>query len=116
MKMLENGGWKSMLTGATIVGALALGWNIYHTTTSDSIAYGKQTISDASADAIWRALVTKHIEETDPLKADYLQTRQQTVLNTQAITAIQTGMGSMQEDLRAIRDYIYGRRPREPQR
>lgn len=116
MSILKNGSWKGTLTGATVVAALALGWNVYHTLTRENAVVGKETISEAQADAIWKSIVTKHMEETEPLKADYLQIRQQTMLNTQAITAIQTGMSGMQDDVRAIRDYIYGRRPREPQK
>lgn len=116
MSIFKNGSWKGTVTGAVVVAALSLGWNVYHNLTSQHGAQHVVDIQTAKDEATWRALVTKHVEETEPLKTDYFQTKQQVVLNAKAITAIQTGMSSMQDDLRAIRDYIYGQRPREPQR
>ena len=114
--IFRNGSWKGTLSGAAAVALLALGWNVWHTLTSEGREGNRETIESASNEAARWALVLKHIEETEPLKSDYIATKQQVVLNAQAITAIQTGMSTMQEDLRAIRDYIYGQRPREPRR
>lgn len=116
MSILRNGSWKGTVSGAATVAAFALAYTIYHNfTTEHARSHGEMTTT-AAEEATFKATVTKHIEETEPLKDDYIKTRQQTMLNTQAITVIQTGMASMQEDVRAIRDYIYGARPREPRR
>ncbi len=116
MSILKNGSWKGTLTGATLVAGLALGWNIYHTMTTEHGAAHQVIVEDATQNGAWRAIVNKHLEETEPLKEDYMRTRQQVMLNAQAITVIQTGMALMQGDLRDIRDYIYGARPREPRK
>jgi len=116
MSLFRNGTWKGTLGGAALVGLLALAWNVYHTMTSEHRATHQTDLTLSRDDAAWRALVSRHIEETEPLKEDYVRTRQQVMLNAQAISVMQTGMASMQDDLRAIRDYIYGRRPGEQRR
>ena len=103
--------WRGALSGALIVAGLSFGWTVWRARQIDTADLHRGDLSSAA----WRAVVDQHLVETEPIKDDYLKTRQQVALNAQAISVIQTGMASMQEDLRAIRDYIYGQRPREPQ-
>jgi hypothetical protein len=103
--------WRGAISGAALVALVTLGWNVWRAREIDNADLHRSDLSSAA----WRAIVDQHLAETEPIKDDYLKTRQQVALNSQAIGVIQTGMASMQEDLRAIRDYIYGQRPREPQ-
>lgn len=105
--------WKATLSGAAGVALLALGWNIYHTVTTDHSKHHESIVASTAAETEWKTKVTDHVDKAEPLMTDYIATKQQVMLNAQAIVAIQTGMVAMQEDLRMIRDYIYGQRPRE---
>lgn len=57
-----------------------------------------------------------HLARTEPLIDQFQQTRTAVAVHGQAIVILQADITQIKNDLRDIRDALYGRRPLEPSR
>ena len=104
---LKNGIRASGLWGgwAVAVTACALAWNMWT---------ARET--RAQSEGSFMVRVQEHMRTTEPLLTEHRQMYTDIEVLKRAVIQFQESQARIESDLRDIRDVLYGRRPREPER